>query len=246
MIRFARQSDIPALKALWKQTFEDEDAFIERFFEKRVLGQLKNAIVLEVQGVLVSMLYALPCTLAHGPSNTTYNAVNLVGVATQSAQQNKGYMRKLLEAAFVMLQEQGVEAIVLKPSNPRFYERFGFHICNTLYQVPFTKEQFVQPDVPVEQLPAFLCKRAADCSTEGYQILRGEEDWKFQLDDGACVSLWKDGYAICEPVDTGFIAYEMAPIEEGISCGYTMYKKIGRSPDLPEDIGRENLIFEWY
>ncbi len=246
MIRYAQKADIPALKALWQQAFEDEEAFVERFFEKRVLGQLQNAIVLEEQGVLVSMLYALPCVLTHGASKAQYKAVNLVGVATQRNQQGKGYMRKLLEKAFTMLQGEGVEAIVLKPSNPRFYEKFGFHICNTLYQVPLTKEQFVQPEIPAEQMPAFLCSRAAEFSLDGYQILRGEEDWKFQLDDGACVSLWKDGYAICEPVDEGFVAYEMVPMEKGRPCGYTMYKKIGHCSDLPENIGGENLIFEWY
>lgn len=246
MIRYAQKTDIPALKALWQQAFGDEEAFVERFFEKRVLGQLQNAIVLEEQGVLVSMLYALPCILAHGTSKAQYKAVNLVGVATQKDQQHKGYMRKLLEGAFAMLQEQGVVAIVLKPSNPRFYEKFGFHICNTLYQVSLTKEQFVQPKVSPEQMPAFLCRCAMTFSSTAYQILRGEEDWKFQLDDGACVSLWKDGYAICEPTETGFLAYEMVPLEKGTPCGYTMYKKISHCPDLPEDIGCENLIFEWY
>lgn len=247
MIRYAEQSDIPALKALWQQAFEDEADFVERFFEKRVSNQFQNVILLEEQGTLISMLYALPCILVHGANKAVrYKAVNLVGVATDSSQRHKGYMTRLLEAAFSMLAERGVEAIVLKPSNPQFYEQYGFRICNTLYQFSLPEAQFQVPDVPQEKLPAFLCQCAQNYPTASYQILRSEADWAFQLEDGVCVCLWKDGYAICERAEEGYTAYEALPIEKAIPCGYTMYKKIGQCPELPEDIGRENLIFEWY
>lgn len=246
MIRYARQSDIPALKSLWQQAFGDEESFVERFFEKRVMGQFENVILLENRKRLISMLYALPCTLVNGADGSRHQAANLVGVATDASQRHQGYMTQLLAAAFFMLAKRGVEAVVLKPSNPRFYEQYGFSICNTLYQFPLTKKQFKTPDVPEEELPAFLRRCEEKYATERYKILRSEEDWAFQLADGACVSLWKGGYAICEPTEEGYTAYESLPAEQGMPCGYTMYKKIGRACGLPKDIGRENLIFEWY
>ena len=240
MIRYATQTDIPALKMLWKQAFGDEDAFIERFFAKRVLPDLECAILLEEQNEIISMLYALPCVLRHGETKKDYQAVNLVGVATKASQQMKGFMRVLLEGAFTKLQEQGVQAIVLKPSNPRFYEKFGFHICNTLYKMPLTKEHCISP----EETIAFLQNKTN--TMKGYHIVRSKADWAFLLEDGYVVRTWQDGYAICEETADGLIAYEMVPVSKGEPCGYTMYKKIGQCPELPEDISSENLIFEWY
>lgn len=240
MIRYATQADISELKTLWKQAFGDDDAFIDRFFAKRVLTDLKCSILLEEENEIISMLYVLPCVLRQGDTKKEYQAVNLVGVATKDSHKMKGYMRTLLEGAFTMLQEQGVQAVVLKPSNPKFYEQFGFHICNTLYKMPLTKEQCISP----EETIAFLQSKTN--ILQGYHIVRSKTDWEFLLDDGYVVRAWQDGYAICEETADGLIAYEMVPVTKGEPCGYTMYKKIGQCPELPADIGCENLVFEWY
>ena len=57
-VRFSRPGDEPALKALWKVVFGDEDRFIDTFFQ--TIYTPGSAAVAEVDGFIAAAAYVIP------------------------------------------------------------------------------------------------------------------------------------------------------------------------------------------
>lgn len=58
MIRYGKKKDIPGLKQLWKESFGDEDAYIDSFFE--MLYQDSSVLLEEKDGMLLGASFFLP------------------------------------------------------------------------------------------------------------------------------------------------------------------------------------------
>ena len=58
MIRYGKKEDVRRLKRLWKESFGDEDAFIDSFFE--MLYQDQNVLLEEKDGMLLGASFFLP------------------------------------------------------------------------------------------------------------------------------------------------------------------------------------------
>ncbi|MDE7311427.1 MAG: GNAT family N-acetyltransferase [Eubacterium sp.] len=58
MIRYGKPADLPGLKALWKECFADEDAYIDAFFH--ALYQDEHVLLEEEQGMLMGASFFLP------------------------------------------------------------------------------------------------------------------------------------------------------------------------------------------
>lgn len=58
MIRFGKPEDIPELKNLWKECFDDEDAYIDAFFQ--ALYQGENVLLSQENGMLAGASFFLP------------------------------------------------------------------------------------------------------------------------------------------------------------------------------------------
>lgn len=112
---------IPALRALWQQSFGDPDTFLDHFFEAGFSQKRCRCVVLD--GQIAAALYWFDCTLAG--SCFAY----LYAVATAPTHRGKGLCRALLEDTHAYLQAAGYSGTVLVPGADslfRFYEKTGY------------------------------------------------------------------------------------------------------------------------
>lgn len=141
MYCFADRSMLSDLKAIWKECFGDEEAYIEFFFSNqmgssRTTGNqliymesnrtFKNQLVYTEFNHPVSMLTMIPGTLvlAKGSRKVYY----IYGVATTKEYRGKGYAARLLKHAYILAQKEQA-ALVLVPASESlfaYYQNLGF------------------------------------------------------------------------------------------------------------------------
>ena len=123
-IDFPKSSDIPSLKALWKEAFGDTDEFIDLFFNLAFTEE--SALAVYDNNTLVASLYWFDGSVAN--KKTAY----IYGVATKKAYRGKGYSSALLKRTHDLLAEAGYSATVLVPASDglfNFYGRLGYTEC---------------------------------------------------------------------------------------------------------------------
>lgn len=141
MYCFANQSMLPDLKAIWKECFGDEEAYIDFFFSNQMKvnhtfeNQLiymesnhtfENQLVYMESNHPVSMLTMIPgmLVLSEGSRKIYY----IYGVATTREHRGKGYAASLLEYAYFLAQKENA-ALVLVPASESlyaYYRKLGF------------------------------------------------------------------------------------------------------------------------
>ena len=121
MIRYATYQDEPALKALLKEAFGDNDRFIDLFLRLKFDG--RNVCVYEYEGEVVSMAFLLPATilLEEGERPVTY----LYACATKKAFRGRGYMRAIIERVYADICEWGQVALLLMPAEESLYDYYS-------------------------------------------------------------------------------------------------------------------------
>ena len=96
----------------------------EKEFKNNLFRLCKNCLkTLEINGVTVSMLFALPCEVLY--KNGSFKAEYIFAAATHPHYRNKGYMGKLL--SHCKKTREGL--ILLRPASERlsqYYEKYGF------------------------------------------------------------------------------------------------------------------------
>jgi predicted acetyltransferase len=125
MIQFGEDKHIPALKAMWKLCFpHDSDPFVDFYFSKVYKN---NETLICVENEAIAALQMIPYSLKIG--TTIYAAGYISGAMTHPDFQKKGYMGKLLNAAFEAMKDKGYDYTFLIPQEEwlvGFYERFGY------------------------------------------------------------------------------------------------------------------------
>lgn len=162
LIRFARPSDIPALKSLWQKAFDDTPEGTLFYFARRHLPP--NMLVYEAEGQPVAMLTMLPVTLHF--AGEARPGRYIFAVATDEGFRGKGLSTRLLEAAHQHMRDQGDAAAVLAPAEKSlfsFYEKRG-------YQTTFYADHAL---IQGEDLPPYagLCREA---TVQEHQALRDQ------------------------------------------------------------------------
>lgn len=120
-IDIPKSSDIPALKALWKEAFGDEDEYIDAFF-KTAFSPFRAKIMRD-HGVPVSALYWFDFSI--GNSKIAY----VYAVATAVSHRGRGIAGKILTSTHADLLHLGYDGVVLVPVEKKlfaFYEKFGY------------------------------------------------------------------------------------------------------------------------
>ncbi len=123
-IDFPKSSDIPSLKALWKEAFLDTDDFIDLFFSLAFTKE--NSLAAYDNGELAASLYWFDGKV--GDKKAAY----IYGVATKKAQRGKGYSTSLLKRCHKLLNEEGYSIVMLVPAGDKlfnFYGRLGYTEC---------------------------------------------------------------------------------------------------------------------
>lgn len=119
--RLAAKEDIPILKALWKQRFQDSDTFIDYFFQHRFLPFF--SVITEEDGELRNMMHAYPVTL-HFRGKQISSAL-LSGFATDSRYERRGFLSSSFHFLYRHLYQQGMQTVVLTPVALPYYYAFG-------------------------------------------------------------------------------------------------------------------------
>lgn len=115
-------SQIPALRALWKQAFGDSDAFLDCFFSSAYAPE--RCRCLSIEDIPVSMLYWFDCTWQSKKLAYFY------AVATDKTYQGHGFCQQLMNDTHRHLNDLGYAGAVLSPGSTSlfsFYERLGYH-----------------------------------------------------------------------------------------------------------------------
>ncbi len=120
-------SQIPALRALWKEAFGDSDAFLDTFFQT-AFHPGRCRIATENEQV-VAALYWFSCSYDERPIAYIY------AVATGKQYQGRGICHKLMEDTHSHLNALGYQGTILVPGEKslfRFYESLGYVASGTL------------------------------------------------------------------------------------------------------------------
>lgn len=118
-------TDIPALRRLWKQAFGDEDACIDAFFNTAYTPE--RVLVLREDGQVRAMACWLPMTVCQ--ASRGWPAGYLYAVSTEASARGRGFCRQLLAFAEEFLAARGIKVLLLVPGGPslrQFYRRCGY------------------------------------------------------------------------------------------------------------------------
>lgn len=145
MIEFrpSRPDDIPALRQLWKDCFEDTDTFLDLFFTLAYAP--RRSLILTEHGDLLGAAYWFDCSM--GERKLAY----LYAIAIAPSHQGRGLGTKLMEAVHAALEEGGYDAALLVPGDEglrRFYAKLGYRTCS--YRPTEVRLPALQPVTPDE------------------------------------------------------------------------------------------------
>jgi predicted acetyltransferase len=185
IIEQATKDDHQMLKDLWKEVFDEEEAFLERFFSTRI--RYEHIFVAREKDRIVSALHALPSTYLQ--KGTEHDCSFIVGAATYASWRRKGLMGSLLQA----VREAYSHPITLFPAVRPFYEANGYFTTSSLLQHPLgaMKKTSAQLEPIVFSELDRIHRKANE---QDGALLRDEEGWKFLTDGYEAVAV-QDGYA---------------------------------------------------
>lgn len=139
--RLAQKGEMDSQKNIWKQTFGDEDIFIDFYYSQRYREE--ETAVLAVDGELAAMLTMIPVRIIL-PDRQTLNASMLYAIATHPEHQGKGFATSLMDDSFQKLKSNQVPFTILVPAQESlfgFYEKRGYHNGFCLREVILPVEQ---------------------------------------------------------------------------------------------------------
>ncbi len=125
MIRQATDNDIPALKAIWQEGFDDPLNYVD-FLYNEVL-KTSDTFVFEVDGRAVSMMIAIPTELVY--RDKSVKAIYVYGAATLKKYRGKGIMTAMLRHAEDFARAAGCALSVLVPGEKylfKYYQKRGY------------------------------------------------------------------------------------------------------------------------
>lgn len=114
-MRYPTDSDIPALRRIWKEAFGDSDAFLDSFFAAAFSPE--RCRIADENGAK-SVLYWFDCTL------DGRRFAYLYAVATDKASRGRGLCRSLMADTHGLLKSAGFAGAILVPGEESL---FGFY-----------------------------------------------------------------------------------------------------------------------
>lgn len=120
-------------KALYEQSFEDTEAFVNHYYEKMVIHN--HVLALKVQNKVAAMLHIVPKHFENLKDVDYYYAI-----ATDKQHRKKGYMARLMGKAMKLSFRNGKGLVYLVPAINGLYEKFGFGAFGQRYS-PLTIRQ---------------------------------------------------------------------------------------------------------
>ena len=143
--RLSQPSDVTALQALWRDSFQESQDYLDLFFRTAYAPQ--RCMVLELESGIAGAAYWLDCSLDGKPLAYLY------AVAISENHRNRGLGKHLMDAIHSHLESIGYAGALLVPGSEdarRFYLRRGYR--NSCHQ-NWTPVEAASP-VPIQLVDA--------------------------------------------------------------------------------------------
>ncbi len=109
--------DLPALKQLWQQAFGDPEAFVSGFFDTGFAKE--RCRCLYADNTLAAALYWFDCRWQD------QKIAYLYAIATDEAQQNKGFCKALMADTHALLKNTGYAGAILVPAEENLFHMYA-------------------------------------------------------------------------------------------------------------------------
>ena len=143
-IRYAKKSEKEIAIKFWKDSFKDSEEQIKFYFDN--IYNEKNYLVLEDNSKIVSSLHENDYIFNF--NNESVKSKYIVGVSSDIAKRNKGYMSKLLISMLENSKKKSMPFVFLTPINPKIYRKFGFEYFSNIEYYNFSIEELVDFKLP--------------------------------------------------------------------------------------------------
>ena len=124
-MRYAREDEIDSIKEIWNYCFNDEDTFVDYYFNHKYKNH--NTIVACEDNDLVSSLQLNQYKI--NLDNKVYDTSYVVGVSTFPQVRGRGYMRNIMDFSLNELYKKGQLISILMPIDYRLYRKYGYEHC---------------------------------------------------------------------------------------------------------------------
>ena len=143
-IRYAKKSEKEIAIKFWKDSFKDSEKQIKFYFDN--IYSEKNYLLLEDNSKIVSSLHENDYIFNF--NNKSIKSKYIVGVSSDIAMRNKGYMSKLLISMLENSKKKSMPFVFLTPINPKIYRKFGFEYFSNIEYYNFSIEELVDFKLP--------------------------------------------------------------------------------------------------
>ena len=125
-IEIAGAEDMNEIRRLWKQSFDDKDAYMDYYFSS--VATRNRVFVAKAGTKIVSMVHLNPYTLAETTAGVTAYKKGgyIVGVATAFEFRRQGIMSMLMKHVLAYAAENTYDYIYLMPEKEVYYKGLGF------------------------------------------------------------------------------------------------------------------------
>lgn len=113
------------LKSLWRTCFNDTEAFVDLYFDRRYRDDLTMTVSEGDRPIAALQMIPYPMTYPGGLLRTSY----ISGACTHPDARNRGVMKRLLNDTLQRMYEEGVHVSTLIPAEEwlfGYYQRFGY------------------------------------------------------------------------------------------------------------------------
>ena len=124
-MRYAREEEIDSIKEIWNYCFNDEDTFVDYYFNHKYKNY--NTIVACEDNDIVSSLQLNQYKI--NLDNKVYDTSYVVGVSTFPQVRGRGYMRNIMDFSLNELYKKGQLISILMPIDYRLYRKYGYEHC---------------------------------------------------------------------------------------------------------------------
>ena len=202
--RLATTEDKRALYALWQNTFGDEPAVIDRFFQCVTPNDI---VVCGENGNPVSALYMPRVELRCGEK--TLSAAYIYAAATDTAYRGRGLMTYLLQFAAENAQRQSLDGLYLVPAERTLFDYYG---ARGFYTTFFKKlVQYSKSELKA------LCENPAT-------VLPINAEQFFKAREQALIDVWHPAYSQTI-LDFSLFLNKQYGVETLLTdCGYAVYE----------------------
>lgn len=141
MIRLAEEKDIPGLKSLWRDVFQEEEAYLDAFFEKVFKGD--NGLLYETDGRIAAALHMVPYSIII--EEVEHHLLYLYAIGTLPEYRGRGFARAITLEALQIGKDRGYSGAFLVPAEKSlfaWYEGMGFESAFEKTRIEINLDQF--------------------------------------------------------------------------------------------------------